>query len=738
MKQIATTFLFLFFTITVITFGLTALQVIQERERLESDLARRSIFLAESFKESIEPNLANNAHTYIQTLVERYANRDRFAGLVVYDNKENVVASSSNLQDMPAPKIVADAMDENLPNGDFLTSGGKPWYFVAVPLQSDNKVIGSLMVVQNATYINDRIIEIWKNSLLRWFVQVVLVVVVVMVILKIFVLQPINTLVKTVNRSKSLNLDIAASPIFRPLTNEIFKLKQNLIKARLAASEEARLTLERIDSPWTAERLQEFVKGILKDRTIYVVSNREPYIHIKEGNNIEVISPASGMVTAIEPLMEACGGTWLAQASGSADRDVVNSKNEIALPPDDPKYKLHRIWLNEEQSTGFYDGFSNEALWPLFHMSHTRPIFRSTDWKQYVKVNQLFANTLLTLIQDVRNPLILVQDFHFALLPRMIKEKRPGAMIGMFWHIPWISAEHFSICPNKEDILYGMLGADLIGFHTQLHCNNFIETVSHEMESLVDYESYTITKEEHKTWIKPFPISIPFSNGYETVEISEEEQKWRTKFLKEYKITTQFIGLGVDRLDYTKGILERLKAVEIFLLSNPTYQEKFTFIQVAAPTRQTVERYQQFAQEVREETERINDALKTKSWKPIVLIEKHYHHEDIERFYRLADFCMVTSLHDGMNLVAKEYVAARNDSKGVLILSNYTGASRELREALIINPYDGEETAEAILHALEMPPAEQTKRMKRLRQTVRDHNVFRWSAEFLKTLVSLG
>jgi trehalose 6-phosphate synthase len=339
-------------------------------------------------------------------------------------------------------------------------------------------------------------------------------------------------------------------------------------------------------------------------------------------------------------------------------------------------------------------------------------------------------------IKNEKNPIVLVQDFHFALLPRLIKDKRPSATIGLFWHIPFPNAESFSICPWKKEILDGILGADIIGFHTQNHCNNFMNTVGRELEALRDMDTFTITKNNHATVVKPFPISIAFSKS------SSEQQKTqdarRKEALRKLGIKSDYIGIGVDRLDYTKGIIERLQAIEIFLTKYPAYLEKFTFIQISAPSRTDIPEYKNYADKVEEEINRINNKFKQNNWKPILFLYKHHSHEEIYPLYRAANVCLVTSLHDGMNLVAKEFVAARDDEKGVLILSQFTGASRELRDALIVNPYNGEQTAEAIHTALTMRRAEQTERMKSMREILKSYNVYRWSAELLKTMVELG
>ncbi|MBI2026035.1 MAG: trehalose-6-phosphate synthase, partial [Candidatus Levybacteria bacterium] len=327
----------------------------------------------------------------------------------------------------------------------------------------------------------------------------------------------------------------------------------------------------------------------------------------------------------------------------------------------------------------------------------------------------------------------LIQDFQLALVPRMIKNSRPDASVGIFWHIPWPNSESFSVCPWKKEIIDGILGADLIGFQTQLHCNNFIETVSREIESLLDFEQLTITRNEHTSHIKTLPISIAFSNSSKNRDTNVDSKK----LLKSLGVKTKYIGVGVDRLDYTKGILERLKAIEIFLKKNPSYVGNFTFIQIAAPSRSKIKEYQKFTEAVEKEVERINNLFRKNGWKPIILFKRHHTQEEISQFYKLANVCLVTSLHDGMNLVAKEFVAARNDNKGVLILSQFTGAARELKDALIVNPYNGEQTAEAIKVGLELSPLEQTKKMRRMREVIKNHNIYKWSAELLKTIVNI-
>ncbi|HWY79429.1 MAG TPA: trehalose-6-phosphate synthase [Candidatus Sulfotelmatobacter sp.] len=746
MKQLLAAVGIIIILISLIAVYFTWTHVDSEAKRLKGDIQYRSYLVDDNLKESVEPNFINKSNTYLQTVVEKFTDKQRLAGVSIVNNTGKYIVSSATLpngvtQLRQTNQIVTDAMDGDQDIGNFVTINNKKLYIYASPLHDKKSVVGSLLVIQNAGYIDSQLNDIWKSDLEKLFIQALLLSLAILILLRWIIIAPIRNLVESLqltrkgNRNKNIN-KVFNNPFLGPLIKEVGNIQQNLIEARIAASEEARLRLKKFDSPWTTERLKAFVTDILKDRKIFIVSNREPYIHTKEGNTIDYHFPASGMVTAIEPIMQATGGMWIAHGSGNADKLVVDENDTIGVPPHDPLYTLKRVWLTNDEIKGFYNGFSNEGIWPLCHIAHTRPIFKKDDWKEYIKVNEKFAKTILKEIKNETSPIILVQDFHFALLPRLIKDKCPDATIGMFWHIPWPNAESFSICPWKKEILDGMLGADIIGFHTQNHCNNFINTVSRELEALIDLDQFTITKNNHGTTVKPFPISIAFSKrSSENNKIQDERSK---DALKRLGVKSEYVGIGVDRLDYTKGIMERLQAIEIFLTKYPTYINKFTFIQISAPSRTDIPEYKTFASKVETEINRINNKLKNNDWKPILFLHKHHSHVAIYPLYRVANVCLVTSLHDGMNLVAKEFVAARDDEKGVLILSQFAGASRELRDALIVNPYNGEQTAEAIHTALTMRRSEQTRRMRRMRNILKSYNIYRWSAELLKTMVELG
>ena len=371
---------------------------------------------------------------------------------------------------------------------------------------------------------------------------------------------------------------------FQPLAREMAPLAESMRQARAAAEIEARLRNSN-ESLWTAQRLADHVRTKLDRSNLFVVSNREPYVHNRQGNTITVTVPASGLVTALEPILNACNGTWVAEGSGTADKQTVDEHDRLQVPPDDPRYTLRRVWLTAEEEDGYYYGFANEGLWPLCHMAHTRPTFRASDWDYYNKVNAKFADALAEEMAGEAHPVLLIQDYHFALLPRMMKDRMPHARIAIFWHIPWPNPEAFSICPWQQELLDGLLGADLIGFHVQAHCNNFLSTVDRVLEARVDWEHFAVKRKDHWSSVLPFPISVEFLETAEPPAKSIVAEE-RSALLTELGIEASFLGVGVDRVDYTKGILERFQAVEAFLESHPRYQEKFTFIQIGAPITQ--------------------------------------------------------------------------------------------------------------------------------------------------------
>ena len=485
---------------------------------------------------------------------------------------------------------------------------------------------------------------------------------------------------------------------------------------------------------WTADTLKQLLQNDLAGDQVLVVSNREPYIHTATRDGIAVKRPASGLVTAVEAVMRACSGTWIAHGAGTADRATVDAEDHVAVPPDDPSYTLRRVWLSEEEEQGYYYGFANEGLWPLCHIAHVRPVFRSSDWEQYVKVNQRFADAVIAEAKT-DNPVVLVQDYHFALLPRMVRAALPKATIITFWHIPWPNSESFGICPWREEIIDGLLGSTIVGFHTPFHRKNFLDTVDRYLESRIEPEASTVSYGGELTQVQRYPISIAWPEPKDgALSVADCRAKVRQALgLPEGHL----LGIGVDRFDYTKGIIERFQAVERMLELEPALVGKFTFVQIAAPTRSALDEYQNFEARVRAQVDRINAKYGGGTYLPIILKAEHHGQAQITEYFRASEVCMVTSLHDGMNLVSKEFIAARDDEQGVLILSQFTGAARELHEALIINPYHVEEGAAALRNALFMPAIEQTERMRSMRRRVKDFNVYRWAGKMLQDAARL-
>jgi alpha,alpha-trehalose-phosphate synthase [UDP-forming] len=502
------------------------------------------------------------------------------------------------------------------------------------------------------------------------------------------------------------------------------------LRARLRDLEDEYRRAQGPEAEWNPERLRTLLHTRMRGDQVIVVSNREPYIHEREGDHVVVKRPASGLVTAVEPVMRACSGTWIAHGSGSADRDVVDHHDRVGVPPGHEEYTLRRLWLTPEEEKGYYYGFANEGLWPLCHVAHVRPVFRESDWQAYREVNQRFADAVVAEARG-EDPIVLVQDYHFALLPAMIRAKLPRATIITFWHIPWPNPESFGICPWRRELLQGMLGSTILGFHTRYHCKNFMETVDRYLEARIEQEHSTISFQHDTTLIEAYPISIEWPSAQEMASWPSIEE-CRAKLCQRLAVSPDHkIAVGVDRFDYTKGILERLHAVERMLEKYPEWVGRFSFVQVAAPSRSSLEEYKAFQERIHRVTDRINERFGHAGYLPVHLLAQHFPHEAVNELYRGADVCVVTSLHDGMNLVSKEFVAARDDHQGVLILSRFAGAAREMPEALIVNPYHVEETADALLRAVTMQPAEQRERMASLRMTVREFNVYRWAGRML-------
>ena len=711
--------------------GLAVFGSLKTMERLEgqwmlSDLSRRSLLISESVHDYLVDSLNQKKSAAIIKLVNRISKDERLLGAVVCSPDGSLVARTEALPlDIHCDHAWKQAQDKS---GDLVRLGELTLYEASFPISEEGKLLGYFIVVHDTSYMTRR-----HEMTRKYVVALLSILSLVFFSLTLGVYRwarsdSLNRL-KTMFRgllsgdAKAVDESIARSE-FSPLARDLSKVIRELRHAKnVMKDSETGLS-------WTPSRLRSEVQKVFGDTQLCVIANREPYVHNHKGSKIEVLLPASGLVTAVQPIVRACSGLWIAHGSGTADRDTSDATGKLLVPPNAPEYGLKRVWLTKEEEQGYYYGFSNEGLWPLCHIAHTRPNFDSDDYQAYRNVNEKFARAFIE-EHTKSNPIALIQDYHFALLPQMIRAERPDAILSLFWHIPWPNPEAFGICPWKKDLLRGMLGADLIGFHTQFHCNNFLDTVDRFLEARVDREHFSVTIQGHVCYVKPFSISIEWPTRYEVpVDTFTKE---RNDLLTELNLPERIkVGIGVDRIDYTKGIIERLRSVEKLLDEHPELIGNFVFIQIGAPSRTHIKRYKDLNSEVQEVADEINWKFAKAEVPPILLKLSHHNAPELYRYYRAADLCFVSSLHDGMNLVAKEYVSARSDNSGVLVLSTFAGASRELTEALLVNPYDAGECARALYHALTMSEAERRSRMERLRATVSERNVYAWAGSFLE------
>ncbi|HEY1809126.1 MAG TPA: trehalose-6-phosphate synthase [Acidobacteriaceae bacterium] len=737
--------------ITLVSVVSTYFDVLAHKHVLRKELERRSGWVGSSLQPRIEQAVATGRIDAIYNALIALHRPDQELGLAVYSPAGRLLAAVG--PDDVYKALPPEPVDKSVRKGTEIAAFGhsdeRQWLEDAFPLQESGQLNGVLVVLEDASFIHSEGNGVWKRSFWRIAAFVLLIVGVTLLMVRWFLMRPMMRAAERLRRVRmghagdGEDQHIDELKLFTPLAREMETMAESLLEARARAEAEARLR-DAGEHLWTGERLAVHVRERFGSSRIFVVSNREPYMHVRQGWETVCLVPPSGMVTAIEPVLRACDGVWVAHGSGSEDPVVVDEFDRIRVPPDDPRYTLRRVWLSSEEESGYYDGFANEGLWPLCHIAHTRPIFRASDWDAYQRVNERFAAALIEEMDGAANPIVFVQDYHFALLPRLIKAARPDARVAIFWHIPWPNPESFGICPWQAELLDGLLGADLLGFHIPLHCNNFLDTVDRVLEARTDREHMTVRRHGHTSTVRPYPVSV-VADGMrrEGPALTRDatgvgsQAHARRILLDEFNLRAETLAVGVDRLDYTKGIVERLTAMELLLENHPWHRERLTLVQVAAPSRTRIPSYIDLKRQVEETSERINRRFETARWKPIVLIERQLNHEQVERWYRAADVCLVTSLHDGMNLVAKEFLASRDDDDGVLVLSKFTGAAIELRDALLVNPYDTTGVAEAIHEALEMSRGDRRMRMERMRRHLLEHNVYRWAAEILGDLREL-
>jgi trehalose-6-phosphate synthase len=682
------------------------------------DLNSRGSLVTNTLSDSIAAALGDSRDARLQTLFDRAVQDERlFAiGLCSLDGKM-LRRSGSFPRTLDCQQAQAAA---DLPEPRLRLAGGAVHVGVHT-VDSESGPIAKLVLLHDLSFI-DRRSQDTRRYLLLFIAALGLTIALITVVVAQLSWRGWMSGVRGLLRGEGLLRPMMATPEMAPLAAEI--------RARMRDLEDEYRRAQGPQANWDPERLRALLRTQLQGDQVIVVSNREPYIHEATAGGVMIRRPASGLVTAVEPVMRACSGTWIAHGSGSADRTVVDRHDRVGVPPGRDEYLLRRIWLSAEEERGYYYGFANEGMWPLCHVAHVRPVFRESDWEHYRNVNQRFADAV---VEEARSedPVVLVQDYHFALVPAMIRARLPRATILTFWHIPWPNPESFGICPWRREILEGMLGSTILGFHTRFHCKNFIETVDRFLEARIEHEHSTISFEGDETLVESYPISIEWPSEAQRAAWPPVAECRRRVFERMALPADTCLALGVDRFDYTKGILERLHAVERLLEKRPEWIGRFVFVQVAAPSRSLLEEYQTFQERIARVTARINERFGHSNYRPVHLLVEHHEHDAVTELFRACDICVVTSLHDGMNLVCKEFVAARDDEQGALILSRFAGAAREMTEALIVNPYHVEETADALHRAATMPAAEQRERMASLRMTVRENNVFRWAGHML-------
>jgi len=686
------------------------------------DIDMRSTLIANAVQDPIQESLASGSKTGKLRVFDKIIEDERLYALGFCSASGGPPTATKTF---PAEIGCADLGRFSDPSKKVLRSDKGLLHVAVVGIDVSGTRLGDLVLVHDLSFVQRRSEET-KRYVFLFFIGLGAVVSLITVVIAQLSWRGWMEGVRALMRGEGLLRPAGAPPQptlpeLRPIASDLRALIRDM-ESEYRARDESQVN-------WSPEALRTILRNDLRGEDILVVSNREPYIHARRGDRVEMSRPASGLVTALEPVMRACSGAWIAHGSGTADRDVVDANDHVMVPPGKPSYTLRRVWLTDEEEAGYYYGFSNEGLWPLCHIAHVRPTFRTSDWKQYNEANRKFADAV---VQEAKtaDPIVLVQDYHFALLPRMIREKLPDATIITFWHIPWPNPEAFAICPWREELLAGLLGSSILGFHTRFHCNNFLDTVDRTLEARVDRETFEVTYGGKHTAVKRYPISIEWPPAETLTRKPVAECRAGVRGRNGLP-PDQFVGIGVDRLDYTKGIIERFLAIERLFELEPRWVGRFSFIQIAAPSRSKIEEYQEFEVRVRVLADRINGRFAGGAAPPILLKVEHHEPPDVYEHYRASDVCCVTSLHDGMNLVAKEFVASRDDERGVLILSRFTGASRELPEALIVNPYDIDQCAAALHMALVMPEGEQRDRMRIMRSLIGEFNVYRWAGRML-------
>lgn len=700
------------------------------------DIDRRARALTHVLSFTVHETLLGSHDTVAEKLGKRLDGYNRLVGCAVFGPETKLLAAGSKIGHYQDAIIAAlSQLPPQEPDvNTTLETLGKPVRMRAERLMKpDGSISGTFVVLHDISFINQRARSRLLRSLFWTLLTTLLLVAVVVAVTWLAYDRPLQLLADWMQRLR-VEDSTDSPPVGLPssrLVSESDRLAASFRAARTATFASAR-RVAHSEKTWTRDRLRAHALDCLgMGSQLVVVSSREPYIHALQDGHPHVVMPPGGLVTAIDPVLQACGGVWVAHGTGEADRQMSDAHGRLTVPPADPRYTLRRVWLTPSEQEGYYS-CCNDAIWPMCHVAHERPIFRTSDWQHYVNMNRRFADAVLDEV-GYSDAAVLVQDYQMALVPGMVKRERPNVRVSLFWHIPWPNVDAIRLCPWREQILRGMLGADVIGFHLQQYCNNFLDTIDRMLEVRTDRDGFTVDLQGHTTRVRPQPISVqPWAERGVLAGAALDD---RVRALRQqHGLGDVDLAVGVDRIDHTKGLPERFRAFAHFLQKYPQHRGRISLVQLAAPSRMTLKRYRDHYDELLRYVDEINEQFATDGWKPIHLLVDQHEATTVHAFLSASSVAIVSSLHDGMNLVAKEYVLSQERLDGCLILSEFAGAAQSLPEALIINPYDTEQFADAIRYAVEMPADERRARMERLRQQVEEFNVYRWAAELLSSI----
>jgi trehalose-6-phosphate synthase len=498
----------------------------------------------------------------------------------------------------------------------------------------------------------------------------------------------------------------------------------------------------------TADDLRDFFGDL--DYKVIIAADGETRTHQRKGERIIEQTPAGGVSVAFDVLCQAAGATYIARARTPEDREVTDADGAVTIDGPDGHYCLKRLVLTPEEEEAYYAGFANQTLWPLCHIAFERPIFNRAWFEGYAEVNRRFAESIQQELTD--RSFVWLNDYHLALAASSLR-KRSDTVIGLFWHIPWPTWEIFRILPYKREILHGLLSCDFIAFHRRYQARNFLNAVDQELGARIDFETNTVYVDGKSVRVASLPMGIDVdvirqafmhdderptlldtirsTFGFSVPADGSEDQRDDT--LAELRDRYRIL-LGVDRLDYTKGIPERLMGIDQFFAEYPSYRQKVVYVGIMSPTRNAIPAYQALRERVEQLADEINAKYRTDEWAPLHMVYDGFTRDDVMDLYRDASVCLVTPVDDGMNLVSKEFVVAASCSlnPGMLVLSQFAGSASDLSASLLVNPYDTGAVATAIKLALEMDRAERVERITHMASLLEERNVYEWAMNFVR------